>query len=106
MKTDHYYAAPKNYYTCCLALIYVSMVIVILDGIFGLDIFLTGSDRLSPIYRAAFFLKLVIVTFGIFIYCDSAFDCHISLSSSAELIFFEAAIPINIYSSRLYSSRS
>ena len=68
MKTDHYYAAPKNYYTCCLALIYVSMVIVILDGIFGLDIFLTGSDRLSPIYRAAFFLKLVIVTFGIFIY--------------------------------------
>lgn len=68
MKTDHYYVAPKNFYTCNLALIYVSMVIVILDGIFGLDIFLTDSVRLSPIYRAAFFLKLVIVMFGIFIY--------------------------------------
>jgi hypothetical protein len=46
-------------------LLYVTVATVVVDGIFGLDIFLTGSDRLSLIYRSAFLIKVVLVIFSI-----------------------------------------
>ena len=55
----------SGFYVCSTWLIYTSMAIVILDGIFGLDIFLNNSDRLSLLYRAGFLLKFLIVILGI-----------------------------------------
>ena len=49
------------FYACTTWLIYVSMAIVILDGIFGIDIFLNNSDRLSIFYRAGFLFKFLLV---------------------------------------------
>lgn len=53
------------FYVCATWLIYMSMAIVVLDGIFGIDIFLNNSDRLSLLYRAGFLLKFLIVILGI-----------------------------------------
>lgn len=49
-------------------LIYLSAAIIILDGIFNLDIFLTGSDRLSLVYRSAFLIKVLLVMFSIYFF--------------------------------------
>lgn len=58
----------NNYLRCIEWLLYVSVAIVILDGIFGLDIFLNGSDRLSYVYRAAFLIKVLLVISSIYLF--------------------------------------
>jgi len=60
-RTDIHYA----FYKCISWLIYMSMAIVILDGIFGIDIFLNNSDRLSILYRAGFLFKYMLVILAI-----------------------------------------
>ena len=58
----------KEFYTSHIWLIYISIGIIILDGIFGIDIMLNNSSRLSPIYRAAFLAKVFIVFLSIIYY--------------------------------------
>lgn len=49
-------------------LIYISLFTVIIDGLFGLDVFLNNSERLSLIYRIPFLIKFSLIVFAIFIF--------------------------------------
>ena len=55
----------SNYYKSLLWLIYVSMAIIIIDAVFGIDVFLTDSERLSTLYRLAFLFKILLVVLSI-----------------------------------------
>lgn len=58
----------RDFYTCINLLLYLSITTILIDGIFGLDIFLSGSDRLSFIYRSAFFFKMILVLVSILLF--------------------------------------
>ena len=60
--------ANNKFYTSHIWLIYISIGLIILDGIFGIDIMLNNTSRLSPIYRAAFLAKVFIVLLSIIYY--------------------------------------
>ena len=53
-------AREKNFKYLILLALYLSLGCVLVDGIFGLDIFLNETDRLSPLYRLVFLLKTLI----------------------------------------------
>ena len=55
----------SNYYKSLLWLIYVSMATIVIDAVFGIDVFLTDSERLSTLYRFAFLFKIVLVVLSI-----------------------------------------
>ena len=58
----------RDFYTCINLLLYLSITTILIDGIFGLDIFLSGSDRLSFIYRSAFLFKMILVLMSILLF--------------------------------------
>ncbi len=77
-----------GFYQCTTWLIYLSMAIVILDGIFGIDIFLNHSDRLSIFYRLGFLIKFLLVI--ICIYYFSKIPKHFILIGLLIFIFSKA----------------
>ena len=55
----------SNYYKSLRWLIYLSMATIIIDAVFGIDVFLNDSARLSPLYRLAFLFKILLVVLSI-----------------------------------------
>ena len=76
-------------------LIYVSFLTILIDGIFGLDIHLQGSDRLSYLYRAAFLTKVILVIIGIF--CVSELPKHKNIILLIIILFTKLLIGYYYY---------
>ena len=79
----------KYYFRCIELLLYVSASIVVLDGVFGLDIFLNDTERLSPVYRAAFLIKVLLVIYSIFLFSK--------IPNNLGLLFLTAALAIKFF---------
>ena len=100
MRPDSRDDIHKYYFSCVKWLLYVSVAVVLLDGIFGLDIFLNGSDRLSFVYRSAFLIKVLLVISSIYFFSK--------IPKKLSLLFLILALGakflLGVYSGGLFKS--